>query len=599
MNRKRALRAFHVLIFIATLLAIEGGKIAWLQLALGGARTVGASLVTEAITQRSDGLIIDPGRGQFRDRNGRLLTGETVQSLVAFPIDGAARGSQQSIERVAAILGVKANQFEAWLANLREPAPWKSALSKAAVQLTDTQIQAVNDAGLTGVAVLPYVNRYPSSFTPLHAIGYISQHPERLQLMNDLQRSEEALALNSMIGGAGLERSLDRILRGIGETKVYQTTDAKRQPLEGIGLRVNREDNGYYPVQIITTIDLDVQMSIEKLLQSKSIQKGAVVVLDTTNADVIAMVSLPQFDPYSIGKIGSDERNHAITAAPPGSIFKTVTLAAALESGVTTWDERFICKGEYAKYGLKCWKPGGHGRLSLKEAYAKSCNVVFAELAERMDPAWLQITGDRLGLGREIGWRTDKFIDGKPLQLLGEEEAGKIFTNKKNAQDGGVRAGSGIGQRDVRVTPLQAANMVVSIIHDGHVRAPRIVSEIRYENGSVMKKLAVQDATSTYGHITARTAATIREGMTAVVHEGTAKHALVASVWPLAGKSGTAELAGKLQARNDQWFVGYGPAKGIARYAVAVLIEDQSDGMRNRATELFGDIMKLLRLQGE
>ncbi|WP_082033950.1 penicillin-binding transpeptidase domain-containing protein [Cohnella kolymensis] len=260
-----------------------------------------------------------------------------------------------------------------------------------------------------------------------------------------------------------------------------------------------------------------------------------------------------------------------------------------------TGKEKFRCIGHYHKYGLKCWKEGGHGVLTVEQAFAESCNVVFAQLADRMDPAWLQITGDRMGLGRQIAWSTSKFVDGKPLRLLEEEEPGVIFTGPEHAKDGGVRTGTGIGQRDVRVTPLQAANMAVTLLHNGNVYSPRLVREVRYADGSLLAKLPVHSAPSQYGQIKSETAAFLREGMRSVVENGTAYNSLKNSEWPLAGKSGTAEQAGKEKARNDHWFVGYGPAKGIPQYAVAVLIEDQPAERRNRAAALFGDIMDALR----
>jgi cell division protein FtsI/penicillin-binding protein 2 len=213
-----------------------------------------------------------------------------------------------------------------------------------------------------------------------------------------------------------------------------------------------------------------------------------------------------------------------------------------------------------------------------------------------MDPAWLQITAERMGLGRQIGWSSDKFLDGKPLRLLGEEEAGSIFLSKETAKDGGVRTGSGIGQRDVRVTPLQAANMAVTILHKGRVSSPRIVKEIRYADGDLMTTFPLRSDKSKYGQIEPRTAAYLIQGMLSVVESGTAKQALSGSIWPLAGKSGTAELAGKQKARNDQWFIGYGPAAGTPRYAISVLIEDQPAGLRNRGATVFGAIMDGIRL---
>ncbi|MBO9599739.1 MAG: penicillin-binding protein [Cohnella sp.] len=596
MNRLWAMRAFHVLLLIAVVFGVEEARLAWLQLGFGGARTAGSTLVDNAVLQRSDGLILDSGRGQFRDRRGRLLTGEPVQTLAAFPADGQPRGTSDASAKVAKALNADPATLENWFAGLREPAFWKELGLGRALDLSDSQIRTINEARLTGVAVLPILNRYPTSIEPIHAIGYISQHPERVQQLYGARLTERSMSITRPIGGAGLERSLDRLLQGIGPTAVIQVTDGTRQPLGGLGLRMMQPNNPHYPLQVTTTIDLDIQQAAERILRDRRVRKGAVVVLDAANADIAAMASLPRLNPYRIGESGTDERNHALQAEPPGSVFKTVTLAAAIESGLATWDEEFICNGQYGKYGLKCWKHEGHGAITLKEAYAESCNVVFAQLAERMDPAWLQITADRLGLTRQVGWHTDRFVDGEPLRLMQEEEKGAVFLSRKLAEDGGIRAGTGIGQRDVRVTPLQAANMVVSVLHDGKVFSPRLVKNVRYADGTLMTDIPVQTSKSKHGQILPRTAALLREGMRAVVLEGTATGALKDASWPLAGKSGTAELAGKQQARNDHWFVGYGPAKGKPRYAVAVLLEDQPAGLRNRAAEVFGEVMEQLRL---
>ncbi|QMV40538.1 peptidoglycan D,D-transpeptidase FtsI family protein [Cohnella cholangitidis] len=599
MNRDWAMRAFHALLFIAILFGVEGARLAWLQLGFGGARTASGSLNQSAFLQHSDGLILDNGRGQFRDRTGRLLTGVTVQSLAAFPDNGMPRGTDQDVRLLASALGVEASKFDIWLAGLREPEVWKGGgdARTSALNLTKPQIRAAKQSDLLGVAIVPFVNRYPAEIAPIHALGYISQHPDRVRELYGHQLAKHRMTVRSPIGGSGLEKSMDRFLQGRAPTQAMQMTDANRRPLQGLGLRISAPDNPHFPIQVTTTLDLDIQRITEDVMSKYGIARGAAVVLDASNADILAMASLPRLDPHHIGADKTDERNHALVAAPPGSVFKTVTLAAALEAGVTNWDETFHCDGHYGKYGLKCWKEGGHGTLTLEQAYAQSCNVVFAGLAERMDAAWLQITADRLGFGRQIGWHTDSFVDGKPLRLLGEEEAGSIFLSKRTAQDGGVRTGTGIGQRDVRVSPLQVANVAVTLLHDGQVFSPRLVKDIRYADGGLMASIQVKSAKSKYGQIDSRTARLLRQGMRAVVREGTAESALKGAKWPLAGKSGTAELAGKQTARNDQWFVGYGPAEGKPRYAVAVLIEDQPAGLRNRGAILFGAIMDGLRLR--
>ncbi|MFC4600098.1 peptidoglycan D,D-transpeptidase FtsI family protein [Cohnella hongkongensis] len=587
-------RAFRTLVLMAALFGIVWARLTWLQIG-GGEKKGGGSLSAAAVLQHSDALLLDSGRGQFRDRRGRPLTGQTVNALAAFPANGLPRGEERAVRELAAGLNVEAAELQEWLGALREPDVWRRPGSSTAADLTKEQAVRVKRANLLGVDVLPYLNRYPSDIAPLHAIGYISQHPERVKAVYGNRILRHQMKETAQIGGIGLEKSLDRLLQGRTATTVKQVTDAARRPLQGLGLRLNASDNPHFPLQVTTTIDLDIQRIAERTMREAGIGKGAVVVLDAANADILAMVSLPRLDPYHVGASGTDERNHAITAVPPGSVFKTVTLAAALEAGETGWEETFYCDGAYGKYGLKCWKEGGHGRLTLEQAYAQSCNVAFAALAERLDPAWLQITAERMGFARRIGWHDDRFVDGKPLRLLEEEERGAVFLSRRIAEDGGARAGSGIGQRDVRITPLQAANLAVTIVNDGRVLAPRLVKEVRYADGGLLAVLNEQPAPSKHGAIEPETAAALRRGMLAVAREGTAAGALRKAGWPLAGKSGTAELAGKRQGRNDHWFVGYGPVGRQPRYAAAVLIEDQPAGLRNRAAAVFGRIMDGIR----
>src|SRR5690606_10343417 len=136
-----------------------------------------------------------------------------------------------------------------------------------------------------------------------------------------------------------------------GPTVVYQVTDAAKRPLAGLGMRTKSPDNPHYPLQVRTTLDAAIQSATQQAMAEAGIRMGAAVVLDAETADILAMVSLPSFDPMHIGAKGTDERNHAITAYAPGSVFKTVTMAAALESGTAQPGTLFHCSGEYGRYG--------------------------------------------------------------------------------------------------------------------------------------------------------------------------------------------------------------------------------------------------------
>ncbi|MCA0755213.1 penicillin-binding protein 2 [Paenibacillus sp. N4] len=635
-------RIWIAALVISAVMLLYIGRLAWLQLMPGSSSAaVNARYAAQggwqrlAVQQRQRSLVLDTGRGDFYDRNGLPITGETYMTAAFFPIRSDERGTAEDLSKLGALLNVSAeNLMSVWDA-VREPIFWTAEGAKEPVKLTAEQAEGIKRLGLNGVRVLPYRNRYVSGFEAKHAIGFTSQHPEWLQahFADELMKGKRKLT--EQVGGAGLEKSLDKLLRGVGATSVSYFIDGRSSPLHGLDLRLTQPGNSNYPLKAITTLDLRLQNKIEAYLDELGIVEGAVVVLDAHNADIVAMVSRPKLKPgqFRSGD-GSEWENHAIRAVAPGSIFKLVTEAAALETRVSSTQEMFHCDGEYGKYGLSCWKEGGHGWLTLEEGLAQSCNIAFATVAERLKPSELKWAADALGIGRQAGWHREKAFGpfAQPLRLLGEEEAGSLFapapaaaavkrsgkreaalreagaarpagvreTERSDASgpeaalaavDGGVMAQSGIGQRDVTMSPLQAANLIVTLLNGGRVMEPRLVSEIRYAGGQRMVKLPAQRAQGTGGRIRPATARALLRGMEAVVDHGTGR-SIRQGLWAVAGKSGTAEVSRAGAARNHQWFAGYGPA-AKPRYAIAVLVENRPPGSSNQATKLFRGVMDI------
>ncbi|MNZ79760.1 Penicillin-binding protein 4B [compost metagenome] len=320
-------------------------------------------------------------------------------------------------------------------------------------------------------------------------------------------------------------------------------------------------------------------------------KEGAVVVLDAEQGDVIAMVSRPFYDPSHVNVKDGSWSNRAVKAATPGSIYKLVVAAAALEEHVTSPDEVFHCSGHYDKYGLACWKTGGHGDITLSEGFAKSCNVVFATLGERLSAESISKTAHKLGLNEQIGWHDKSFLDGSPLYQMDQEEAGRTFYDMSKV-DGGALAQTAIGQRDVLMTPLQAANLVVTLLNQGEVYSPRLVSTILFKDGSTLADLPAQKYFSKEGKIQPKTAKLLLSWMRQVVTDGTGR-TLVSAKWPLAGKSGTAQVIHNGEARNNQWFIGYGPV-GKPKFAVAVLSQNRPTHSEHQAIEIFRSTMNIL-----
>lgn len=582
-------RIFFSLMILTGFIVILILRLAYIQLFMRSTLLPESKYTLQEMSmiQRERAIMLDSGRGRFYDRHGLSLTDETIPAVVLFPID---RNSLQSdmvnskIETIAGVLGTSAFSFQELWRNLREPMVWRSDLGIEAFALSEIQANVITNMNVSGIKVLPFNKRYHNNLSGSQWLGYMTQSSEKLN------RTTKGVILKQ--GGAGLEKTLEPILKGIGPTIAYYTVDGYNQPIKGTGIRVKGPDNPYYPLRVITTIDSHLQQQIEKLTMQSGMKQGSVVVLDTHNADVVAMVSVPFYNPQAIHPEQGEWNNKALQAVTPGSIFKTVIAAAALEAGLTSTHEKFHCTGQYGKYGLSCWKEEGHGTLTLEKAYAQSCNIVFATLAERLTAEQIQSTAQALGLGKRVGWEDHDILGLSLMKPFDHEETGVIISQLSSSEDGGVRAQTGIGQRDVTMSPLQAANVVVTLLNKGQVKAPRIIEHVSYHNGQVMKKLTSHSYPKTEDSIQPETARLLISWMRKVVTEGTGQ-SLSRSVWSVAGKSGTAQVILKGKPKNNQWFIGYGPVEQ-PKYAVAVVFEQEAPDSNNKATALFGQIMGVL-----
>lgn len=548
------------------------------------------NLVKNAVLQRQSGIVLDSGRGDFYDRNGKALTGETKEGLILFPIDYNFRGNDLAREQLAPILGVNVQQLNVLLQGLEVPTFWRrNVLDEFPTALTKAQIDKIRKLNIPFARIAVFKTRYPDTMAARHLIGFVSQDPERIVGQYAEQLSKGQLSLKSEIGGAGLEKTFQPWLKGVGETSLSFFTDGTKKPLFGLNYRWISPENPNYPMKVMTTLDVSIQKGIESIISDMGLKEAAVVVLDASNSDIVAMASWPQYDPGNIQLSSSAWGNKVLKAYTPGSIFKTVIAAAALEEKVVKRGEVFTCNGSYGKYGLTCWDKDGHGALTFEEAYAESCNVVFAKVMERLNAKDVELYTKRLGIGEQTGWLGDAepYAD---FHQLDAEESGQLFASSTMKDDRGVLAQTSIGQRDVQMTPLQAANLVVTLLNGGELHEPRAVKEIKFATGD--RALAFPEHKQEEKGISPRTANAILSMMQGVVREGTGTY-LQHAKWELAGKSGTAETLKEGKPVVHQWFIGYGPVQH-PRYSVAVLVPNAPEGPNHKATLLFKEVMDLL-----
>lgn len=328
------------------------------------------------------------------------------------------------------------------------------------------------------------------------------------------------------------------------------------------------------------TLDNALQKKARELL-GKS--RGAVVALDPRTGEVLAMVSTPDFDPTGakleekwpalVEDAGSPLLPRAVMGLyPPGSTFKVVTAAAALEKGLG--DTQLEDSGSIVIDGKAFNNHSGkaHGSLDMPRAFAVSSNVYFAQLAEMVGGPALTGQAKQGGFG-------DSFSFDLPLTAsrIGEESPGRTEL-----------AATGIGQGKLMATPLQMALISAGIANKGEIMKPYIVSGISDAGGTLLKTTKPQ---TLYQFTEPEVADTIADMMVGVVKEGTGTRARIPGV-TVAGKTGTAQNEKSAQGEgfDHAWFIGFAPAEA-PEIAVAVILEYQGKGGGQAAAPIAGKVM--------
>ncbi|MEU2391552.1 penicillin-binding transpeptidase domain-containing protein [Streptomyces sp. NPDC007369] len=325
------------------------------------------------------------------------------------------------------------------------------------------------------------------------------------------------------------------------------------------------------PGNVLTTVDKGVQKAAYDALQGK---QGSAVAIDPATGEILAIVNNPSFDPGRISGANDAEAWKELSAdngkamenvalrkpQAPGSTFKLVTLAAAIENGlVTNLDAPTGTPDPYTIPGTKTLLPSEAGSAACNNASARtalrlSCNNVFAELASKLGQDKMRAMAEKLGFNTNVETPVTTRVPSK-------------YPSKKMSVD--QVALTGIGQFDVQATPLQMAMVTAAIENDGKLVAPHSVSEVTDSGGTVLesfKNPKVQQVMSP------KTAAMLRDAMKTVVAEGGGKPAQLSGA-EVGGKTGTAQRGVKNSLPPLAWFTSYGQANG-KQIAVAVMIEN-------------------------
>jgi cell division protein FtsI/penicillin-binding protein 2 len=525
-----------VLLLIATLGLV--GRLAHLQLVSH------QEYQAQAQDEHQGSLVLNPRRGAILDRNGYPLAAsvDAYDVMVDSQVwDDPAKAQQ----RAAALADVVNRLPQDILTDL------STSITREVIVGRGLDYQGslrVEDLGLPGVRLVRTSRRvYPEGNLAASLIGFIGR---------------------DNVGLTGLEADYDRDLSGAAGSLSYER--------DGLGNQIALGSSKQVPPQpgadIILTIDRYMQRLAERELDATIKQHeasgGTIIIMDPRTGAILAMASRPSFDLTHLDL--SDEsqmdlyRNRAITDQyEPGSVFKTITMAAALDAGLVSPDSVYVDEGaaHISGWTIVNWDYSAHGTQTATQLLVKSLNTGAVWLSELLTPSRFYDYVSRFGFGQPTG-----------VSLSGEA-AGQVRTPAEDAWSEVDMATNSFGQ-GINVTPLQIITAISAIANDGKLMRPYVVQEVhRGDERQVTQPLEVRQV------VTAETANTLTTMMNAVVDGITAVYAISVPGYQVAGKTGTASISIPGGYKEDAYiasFAGFVPSDDPV-LAMLIKIDEPKD----------------------
>jgi stage V sporulation protein D (sporulation-specific penicillin-binding protein) len=512
-------RIFTALIIGIVLYGALIARLGYIQLVQG------QWLQDEAKKLLSRNIPFEAKRGRILDRNGEVLVENTsVPTVVAIPAQ--IKDPHETARKLAVILGQKEEDiYKAITArqsiNNRIPGGRKISMEKA---------RQIQELGLPGIEIAEDSKRsYPKGAAAAHILGFTGIDNQGL---------------------TGLERIYDEFLKGK-PGYVSFPTDASGREMPGLSDQYVAPVDG---MDMYLTIDSNIQAFVERELDQAMVayqpDDVLAIAMNPKTGEILGMGSRPSFQPekYKEYPVEVYNRNLPIWKTyEPGSTFKIVTLAAALNEGVIKLNEGFYDPGYVVVAGkrLRCWKRQGHGQETMLEVVENSCNPGFVTMGQRLQKERLFEYIKKFGFGQKTG-----------IDLLGEEN-GLLFDLKRV---GPVELGTTSFGQGVSVTPIQQMAAVAAAINGGKLMKPYVAKEWRdsVTNDIVGRTLP----TEVRQVISPETSAKVRYALESVVAKGTGGKAYIEG-YRVGGKTGTAQ-----KVRNGRYvdgeyivsFIGFAPA---------------------------------------
>ena len=512
-------------------------------------------------------LTVPAPRGIIRDRDGRVLA-DNIPGYSVSVVPDQPDSMVSTLNRLREHLDLSADRFEVLARQAR------GGSVRPLLVTVDARFDAVaaleeRRSAFPRLLIEPRPKRrYPAGQLGAHVIGYVGEINETEMDQPGFENAEPGW----IVGRSGVESHYETMLRGKAGTR-YVEVDAAGRIVGSFG--------GIQEVAAEPGLDIDLNLDLELMQWIHRVfpegLNGAVVALDVETGGVLALYSAPAFDPNVFaGVVDPAEWSRLIAnpqsplyhravvgTYPPGSPWKLVTAAVALDLGLVTPDEHMpvACRGSYV-YGNRaadCWKPEGHGSLDLAGAIQHSCNVYFYQLGLRIGLARMLGVGNRMGFGNQCG------ID-LPQEASGTFPESVEFWERRfgyEAREGEVLS-LAIGQGPNDQTPLKMAQFLLAIARDGSAPAPSLYRDAPAVEGW---RLDIRPE-----HLEA-----IREGMRRVMQPGGTAHLSSLEHFDLLGKTGTVQHGG--DGPDHAWFTGIaGPFGGAPEIVIAAVVEFGDSG---------------------
>ncbi len=517
-------------------------------------------------------VLREPVRGMMFDRRGRLI----VDNRPSYTVTVTPYEFRQ--ENIPALSELLVLDEEILRRRLQRATQWSLFVpSKIHRDAEFPVIVALEEQRerFPGVGYVVEAKRHYNSGARLsHVLGYTREISER-----QLAQNPGVYRPGDVIGSAGIEAAFEKTLRGEYGYE-YAMVNSRGQFVadysEGKRNTSPREGS-----DLFLTIDAELQRYAESLIGDRT---GSVVAIDPRNGEILVMLSKPDYDladlsgvtpPELWSSLNSDTLRPLFNRAtssiyPPGSTYKMVLAAAALENGVISERWTASCPGFY-RFGnrvFRCHRPEGHGAVNVVEAIKVSCNVFFYQLMLEVGFEQWTSFGRKFGFGRRTGIEG---IEETPGIMPDENYYNRIYGPRGWTR--GNLISLAIGQGEISVTPLQMAVYAMMLANKGTHHHPYLVSHIYDAN---TREIIELPRTSERTELSERTWDLLREGMHKVVDEdgGTARAARIPGI-PSAGKTGTSQNPHGVE--GHAWYVGFAPYDD-PQIAIAVIIENVGYG---------------------